>query len=470
MSAGNNFVDLRISNAGIGGDTEDSVWPAFTDIMTVVLMIFLISMVAFLIRNAQLVDELQTTLIEKDQLSEEAVLRAQQNNSLQAQLALVRERILSLESSLQSVTGTKDQLQLTLEAREKSVRELETEIALLTRLRDQLSNSNSDLLNQLDLTTVALTQTETEFANTRETLGQKVQKLGLTEQALNTSQTSLAKTQNTLDATRGQLQLSQQALEKMQSDFSESKNTLNEKISLLLAAKTGLIVAKEKTEQTLSDSEAAKLELNRKVLTLTEQLRLINEKLDSQTTVNETLDSQLEDQQTIMAGLSISKEELEQKLLEMADSLAKLQNLYELRGAVVLDLQAQLLGGDLQFKSLQQEYDSLDEQYRKLIRAARSPAGKYVVDVYMSKQNGKASYQIRQPGQIEPQSLSLDALNAQLSQLKDEHKLQLYTKIRIDEKSGIGFNEAWVFTQRILSKYDYYANDVSDSTTEPGAE
>ena len=470
MSAGNNFVDLRISNAGIGGDTEDSVWPAFTDIMTVVLMIFLISMVAFLIRNAQLVDELQTTLIEKDQLSEEAILRAQQNNSLQAQLALVRERILSLETSLQTVTGAKDQLQQTLEAREKAARDLEIEIALLTRLRDQLTDSNSELLNRLDLTAQALAQTETEFADTRATLGQKVEKLNLTEQALTVSQSSLAERQNRLDATRLQLELSQQALEQTQTEFSKNKNTLNEKISLLLAAKTGLIVAKEKTQQTLTDAEAAKLELNRKVLSLTEQLRLISDKLDNQTTVNETLDSQLEDQRTIMAGLSISKEELEQKLLDMANSLAKLQNLYTLRGAVVLDLQAQLLGDDLQFKSLQQEYDSLDEQYRKLIRAARNPAGKYVVDVYISKQNGTTIYKIRIPDQIEPQTLSLESLHAQLRQLQAEHKLQLYTKVRIDEKSGIGFNEAWGFTQQILSKYDYYANDVNESTTESSAE
>ncbi len=469
--SGNNFVDLRITNVGTAGSSEDSVWPAFTDIMTVVLMIFLISMVAFLIRNSQLVDELQTTLIEKDQISEEALLRAQQNNALETQLALVRERILSLESSLQTVTGNKDQLQQTLEAREKAVRELETEIALLTLLREQLTDSNSELLSRLDLSQQTLTKTQTEFANTRDTLGQKLTQLNLTEQALNKSQISLAETQNTLDATAQKLQLSKQALAATKEEAKITSNTLNEKISLLLAAKAGLLVAKEETERTLSDAEAAKLELNRKVLSLTEQLRMISDKLDTQTTVNETLDSQIENQQTIMAGLSVSKEELEQKLLDMADSLAKLQNLYDLRGKVVLDLQSQLIGGSLQFKSLQQEYDSLDEQYRKLIRAARSPAGKYVVDVYMSKQNGNSVYRIRQPGQIEPQVLSLDALHAQLSQLKDEHGLQLYTKIRIDEKSGIAFNEAWQFTQQILSKYDYYANDVSDPETDSqGAE
>jgi len=461
--SGNNFVDLRISNSGIAGASEDSVWPAFTDIMTVVLMIFLISLVAFLIRNAQLVDELQTTLIEKDQISERASLSAQENNSLQAQLALVRERILSLENSLQSVTGAKDKLTQTLEQREQAVRDLETEIALLTKLRDQLNDSNSDLLSRLDLTKLALTQTEADFASTRDTLDQKAQQLALTELALQDSDESLSNSRDALAESASKLQLSEQARALALAEFEASNNTLNEKISLLLAAKAGLLVDKKTTEQSLSDAEAAKMDLNRKVLSLTEQLRLISDKLDSQTTRNESLDSQLEDQRVIMAGLSTSKQELEQKLLEMADALAKLQTLYESRGATVSDLQAQLTDDTLRFKSLQEEYDSLDTQYRKLIRAARSPAGKYVVDVYFSRKNGKPVYRLRLPDQDSPEVLSLDILHARLAELADEYKLQLYTKIRIDDKSGIGFDEAWVFTQSILSKYDYYANDVSNN-------
>ena len=37
------FTDLRVSHAhGIGN--EDSVWPSFTDIMTVIVMIFLMAL------------------------------------------------------------------------------------------------------------------------------------------------------------------------------------------------------------------------------------------------------------------------------------------------------------------------------------------------------------------------------------------------------------------------------------------
>ncbi|MCP4011262.1 MAG: hypothetical protein GY726_17315 [Proteobacteria bacterium] len=447
MSAGNNFVDLRMANAGIAGDTEDSVWPAFTDIMTVVLMIFLMSLVAFLIRNTQLVDELQTTLIEKDQITQTAFLSAEQNTALQAQLALVREQILSLESSLHTVTGAKEQLQETLEQREQSVRDLETEIALLTRLRDQLSNSNSDLFKQLDLNRLALSETVQTLEGTKQSLARTKSTLGETKQSLSETELALAETE---------------------AEYSENKNTLNEKISLLLAAKAGLIVAKEKGDQALTDSEAARLELNRRVIALSEQLRLISDKLDSQTSKNELLDSQLEDQRTIMAGLSSSREELEQKLLKMTENLSQLQRLYDLRGSVVTDLRAELTGGELKFKSLQEEYDSLGEQYRKLIRPARSPAGKYVVDVYYAKQAGRSVYRMREPDQAEPAVVSLDELETRLGALKEKYQQGLYTKVRIDDKSGIGFNEAWVFTQKMLSRYDYYSNDFSEIPQDSG--
>jgi hypothetical protein len=177
----------------------------------------------------------------------------------------------------------------------------------------------------------------------------------------------------------------------------------------------------------------------------------------------------------------------------MADNLSKLQELYEIRGMVVSDLRASITTGQLEFKSLQEEYDSLDEQYRELIRPARSPAGKYVVQVYFSKQKGIAAYpgskpaqgepliitvdelvaqqvrqniyRIKEPGEDEPRVVSLNELHSRLAELKAEHRQALYTKIIIDDKSGIEFNDAWQFTKNILSKYDYYSSDYSD--TEP---
>ena len=61
MSTSEGFADLRLNRQE--GQVNESFWPSFTDIMTVVVMIFLIAMVVLLIRNIELVRELRATMV-----------------------------------------------------------------------------------------------------------------------------------------------------------------------------------------------------------------------------------------------------------------------------------------------------------------------------------------------------------------------------------------------------------------------
>ncbi|MGD8956688.1 MAG: hypothetical protein PVJ03_05090, partial [Chromatiaceae bacterium] len=54
------FTDLRLNRGS--SDVNEGFWPSFTDIMTVVVMIFLISMVVLLVRNMELVNQLRATM------------------------------------------------------------------------------------------------------------------------------------------------------------------------------------------------------------------------------------------------------------------------------------------------------------------------------------------------------------------------------------------------------------------------
>jgi hypothetical protein len=54
------FPQIGGSHAGIGG--ENSFWPSFTDIMMVVTMIFLMATSLLVVRNWQLVAELQESI------------------------------------------------------------------------------------------------------------------------------------------------------------------------------------------------------------------------------------------------------------------------------------------------------------------------------------------------------------------------------------------------------------------------
>ena len=60
MKLDGGFVDLRVGRHESGA--EDTFWPSFTDIMTVIVMIFLLAMVVLLIRNMELVNELRATM------------------------------------------------------------------------------------------------------------------------------------------------------------------------------------------------------------------------------------------------------------------------------------------------------------------------------------------------------------------------------------------------------------------------
>lgn len=407
--SGDNFVDLRI-NAGVNGGGEDSVWPSFTDIMTVIVMIFLMVLLAFMIRNTQLIDELELTIDEKDQASRSALLNATENTSLQEQLEQVRARVLSLQNTLEDVSGKRLTLEEKLQAREKAVSNLEVEIALLSKLRDELSGDNAQLLKNVEV--------------------------------------------------------SAQSLADVKTDLEGTKNTLNEKIALLLADKADLILSKDKQSTALTDSEQAKAELSQKLISLTEQLRLVREKVEAQSNTNTALNEQLEDQNTLMLGLQTSREELEKKVAQMATDLEKLNELYSSRGGEVAELQAQLTGDAKRFKSLQEEFDSLDERYRKLIRPARNVAGKYVVRVEHAIRGGKSEYLLTEPGgKVEKFSEAI--LHKRLAVLKSKHGQKLYTKVVIPNDSGLSFDQGWKFTQSILSKYDYYTQDYAEPAKKP---
>lgn len=407
--SGDNFVDLRI-NSGVGSTGEDSVWPSFTDIMTVIVMIFLMVLLAFLIKNTELVRELKTTISEKNQASASALSSAAENTSLQQQLAQVRQRMLSLQTTLEDVSGQRLSLEQKLELREKAVSDLEVEIALLSKLRDELTGKNAALLETVDVASVSLAEVKLD-----------------------------------LDGVR---------------------NTLNEKIALLLADKANLIVAKDKQSTALSVSEEENAALSQKLVSLTEQLRLVRENVENQSAQNTDLSLKLEDRNTLMLGLQTSKEELEKKLAEMVANLDRLTLLYSTRGEEVQALQSELDGRSKRFKSLQEEFDSLDEKYRKLIRPARSSAGKYTVRVEHTLQKDKSTYSLTEPGG-KAQILDKKALHARLAALKKKHGQKLYTKVVIPSDSGLSFDQGWAFTQSILSQYDYYAQDVVEPTTKP---
>jgi hypothetical protein len=82
---------------------------------------------------------------------------------------------------------------------------------------------------------------------------------------------------------------------------------------------------------------------------------------------------------------------------------------------------------------------------------------------------GAQGYEIgfRQARDEDFAQLSRETLERRLTELKATYGRDLYVRIIIPEDSGLSYNEAWNFTNEILSRYDYYYQGVSRA---PGAE
>jgi chromosome segregation ATPase len=119
-------------------------------------------------------------------------------------------------------------------------------------------------------------------------------------------------------------------------------------------------------------------------------------------------------------------------------------------------LNAEKTGIELDLARQRSDYLELEEKYNKLIRPARSPAGKAVAAVQYSKIDGEYHILFKAPDRNSFVLLDETQLHARLRRLKERLQDGLYVKVIIPEDSGLTYNEAWNFTRDILSRYDYY--------------
>ncbi len=159
------FVDLRTNvNAD---NSHGGFWPSFTDIMMVVVMIFMFASVVLILRNWELVQELRNTM-EAERLAAEMARNASETNAtLEEQLAQLQYKLselrmqnmqLSEENAGQRDTlSEKSQQLLQLGAQ---LRESEGALQRETRQREQLNEQYLQQQQRLTLVNAQLTELE----------------------------------------------------------------------------------------------------------------------------------------------------------------------------------------------------------------------------------------------------------------------------------------------------------------------
>jgi len=128
----------------------------------------------------------------------------------------------------------------------------------------------------------------------------------------------------------------------------------------------------------------------------------------------EEQDLELSTKRQLLEALQLSEEQAAQRNIDARAEIERLEGLIRRRQAENAALQELADAAGEQFRSLQQEYEALDAKYRDLVRPARSPAGKYVVDVRFSKWDGQYRFQLQEPAQSRAADYSREQLARRL--------------------------------------------------------
>ena len=305
------FVDLRAPTGNRA--TEDSVWPSFTDVMTVIVMIFLMALVVILIRNVDLVRQLRQTIA----LEQES---AAQSDTAALRVATLGDEIAGLQLQLGETDARRLQAESKVVEGEQKIGALLGNIAALEKVRERLVSENTGLVSSQDALQGELLSME-EQQQILENLGQElkieVATLALQRDTLVEEQTNL-----TEDNTLLREQLEHSAIERQQlADTVETigaereiyrveSAVLDEKNLTLEQQLADLVSLKALLEQRVESLGDEKVALQGERLDLTEKNAGLNRKVSALTQFQVQLESQVNNLAAALAKLEEDKARL----------------------------------------------------------------------------------------------------------------------------------------------------------------
>lgn len=206
------FTDLRLN--GGSNEIQEGFWPSFTDIMTVVVMIFLISMVVLLVRNMELVNQLRATMEAERIAAELARATGEEKDSLSSALHRAEERVQQMQLEV-------------MRLQEKGVRS-ETLIAEQLRAISGLSNERDDLAQQAAQLSLLRQRLEADVAKRQAQIDAAMKDFDKKQLQLSAAQRSIATLEETTEELRTRYSESQDQADRLQRTLAEQRERLEQ--------------------------------------------------------------------------------------------------------------------------------------------------------------------------------------------------------------------------------------------------
>ena len=448
------------------------MWPSFTDIMTVVVLIFLVALVIILMRNTELVGQLRESVSQTETMTT-------QRGEMEMRIATLGDEVVRLRSVLAQAEAERSAAEETIVLKESEISALLDDVGALQKVREALAAEKAGLTEelasvenerqQLSTEKAALSEELAGVTSEREQLSEEKAALVSTKDQLSTEKAALseelagviAQSQNQLE----QLAASEGLREQLSLDLTNLNNALSE----LQSEQSRLILAAEAQAQDQATVVQARDALLRDRDALAEQVNALE-------VTRSALRTEVSALRNEMAGLvrtSVSTElALEESRLEGEELTARLAETaleYKLTKEELAYLRAQyadeveafskerellVAAHKTELDILRERHSDLESKYNRLVRPARSTVGRVVVEVRFWKEGDARRYSLR-PASGSEISVSESDLHQQLTEMKARHGEKLYTKVIPDDNS-LTHGEAWSFTNKILNRYDYY--------------
>ncbi|MBE9563842.1 MAG: hypothetical protein IMF17_01255 [Proteobacteria bacterium] len=155
------FVDLRRGHLN-----SESFWPAFTDIMMVVVIIFLLTSMLLMVKNWELLDQLRNSMAAEEQAERIIHDTSEENATLEEQLAQAQNEISMLRMQLMQADEQSNALNVALDDKDQ-------QIVIVLSDNEQLKNSVHKNENQIDRLSSQISAMETNLSQLNIDIEQK---------------------------------------------------------------------------------------------------------------------------------------------------------------------------------------------------------------------------------------------------------------------------------------------------------
>ncbi len=227
-------------------NTEDSFWPSFTDVMMVILMIFMLVVIAVILSNTRLMDQLRNSLMAEQEASQLVEFTLQENATLEEQLEYYKRRVAATEMELLQTKAQQEDTQQQLLSARTDLSHLRDEErqqqALLTQRSAQIDSLRADLGEQRG----EVRQLQQQLAELQRTSSDEAQRLqselSLAQESLQQAQRESSERKTLVSALREQMESSQQRLASLEGDYAELDQKYQKLVKPSRSAKNKTVV------------------------------------------------------------------------------------------------------------------------------------------------------------------------------------------------------------------------------------